>query len=194
MSNLKKLSDSMNKIEEQTSILELNVDNLGKISVIKNTIEKGIKDITELNGKFNQTSEKISGDLDSISNSVKGIKEDSITGFDNIVKANSSLTRGFQEYSDTKIDNSNNKIQGYVREEINAFNEKIKLDLSVRFDQHKKDTADFFKEIKEHITNLNKELKNNLNIVEKKVSFNKTLVVVNLTLVTIFSILILFLK
>ncbi len=192
MSNLKNLFDSIDKIEEQTKNLEINIDNIGKISEIKKSIEKGVKDISEINKSFETTKGDISGNLDKISKAVNTIKTDSIQGFKNIVDANGTLTKDFQEYTNTKLDNSNTKIQGYVREEINVLNDKIKLDLSGRFDQQKRDTSDSFKEIQKQIKEDNKEMKDILLVLEKKINLNKILVILNFCFLTIFSALILY--
>jgi hypothetical protein len=194
MSDLKKLYDSISKIEEQSTIFESNINTIGKIANIKDSIDQNLKTIESLNKSFKESKNEFSIEVKNINSKVEEIKKTSFDGFENVVKANGVLTRDIKEHTESKFDNSNNIIQGFVRAEVDNLSKIIQNDLTLKFDQNKKDLSDFFKDISNQLTKENSELKEKVNIIEQKNNLNKILLIVSICTSTILSLAIIFIS
>ena len=194
MSDLKKLYDSISKIEEQSKIFESNINTIGKIANIKDSIDQNLKTIESLNKSFKESKNEFSIEVKNINSKVEEIKKTSFDGFENVVKANGVLTRDIKEHTESKFDNSNNIIQGFVRAEVDNLSKIIQNDLTLKFDQNKKDLSDFFKDISNQLTKENSELKDKVNIIEQKNNLNKILLIVSICTSTILSLAIIFIS
>ena len=194
MSDLKKLYDSISKIEEQSNIFESNINTIGKIVEIKDSLDQNLKTIDTLNQSFSESKNEFSTEVKNINIKVEEIRKNSLEGFENIVKANGSLTRDVKEHTESKFENSNNIIQGFVRTEVDNLSKIIQNDITLKFDQNKKDINDFFKDLSNQLTKENTYLKEKLNIIERKNNLNKILLVLLICLSTILSLSIIFIS
>ena len=194
MSDLKKLYDSISKIEEQSNIFESNINTIGKIVEIKDSLDQNLKTIDTLNQSFSESKNEFSTEVKNINIKVEEIRKNSLEGFENIVKANGALTRDVKEHTESKFENSNNIILGFVRTEVDNLSKIIQNDITLKFDQNKKDINDFFKDLSNQLTKENTDLKEKLNIIERKNNLNKILLVLLICLSTILSLSIIFIS
>lgn len=145
MTNLTKLDETVNQLEQQAEVLKSNNAVFARVAALSASIETSANELTAGNKNFEGLKKDIQSSLKSLNVAIGNLEKSNEKNFDNLVSANKKFLREFEDTVISKLDRFSSDIQVTIRQERAQLQETLQNNILSQFNNLEVKQTELFK-------------------------------------------------